>query len=216
MDVRTVAVGAFEVNCFIVSGSGGQAIVIDPGADADRIASLLDRHRLSAAVYLLTHGHVDHISAVAALCRARPAPVALHRADCDWAFSAANQMPPFYGVPERPSEIARRLEDGQEWTDAGLTYRVLATPGHSPGSVSFHFPDPNALFCGDTLFAGSVGRTDLPGGDSGALSASLQRLAGLPRGLTLYPGHGPPTDLDTELRVNPFLQWGGGARGGPL
>lgn len=207
MNIRALVVGGFEVNCYVVSNDNGKALVIDPGADGDEIASLLERHHLSVAAYLITHGHMDHISALAELVSIQPAPVAIHPADEKWAFANSNQMLPYYGVPARPPSPIRHLADGQEWNDIGIGYRILATPGHTPGGVSFYFPQENALFTGDTLFAGSVGRTDFPGGDDRVLGESLVRLAGLPGQTAVYSGHGPQTTIRQEKATNPFLRY---------
>ncbi len=206
MHVETLSVGAFEVNCYIVWDNPGAVIVIDPGADAERIIELLSGHQLSVAAYLLTHGHADHVSALADVCRKFPAPVAMHADDARWAFTAISQIPPFYPVTQSPPAIERLVEDGTEWSDGGLRYRVIATPGHTPGGVSFHFPDAGALFAGDTLFQGSVGRTDLPGGSARLLTASVMRLAQLPDTTMVYPGHGPHTTIGREKKTNFFLR----------
>ena len=121
-------------------------------------------------------------------------------------FGDANQMMPFYGPPKRPSRIERELEDGQTWEDGGLAYQVIETPGHTPGGVCFLFPESNVLIVGDTLFAGSVGRTDLPGGNSRVLQESLRRLKQLDDGIAVYPGHGPTTTIGHEKRTNFFMQ----------
>jgi len=207
MNIETLVVGAFETRCYLAWSKPPDALVIDPGDDADRIVALLKTHRLTPAAYLLTHGHVDHVSAVAAVCRSFPAPVYLHAADLAWAFDAANQMPPFYPAPPPPpGPPVRPLADQQTRADAGLTYQVISTPGHSPGSVCFFFAHEGVLFSGDTLFADSVGRTDLPGGDSRTLTASLSRLAKLAGNVRIYPGHGPATDMARERTHNFFLR----------
>ncbi len=206
MEIETLAVGEIQANCCIVWGPERQAIVMDPGAEPHTIRSFLEERDLTVAAYMLTHGHVDHICALADLRDALPAPVGLHPADQAWAFSSGNQFPPFYPVPRKPASIERDLADGQTWQDGGLVYRVIATPGHSPGSVCFHFPDEQVLFTGDTLFAGSVGRTDLPGGDSRTLQRSLGVIAALPDATTVYSGHGPVTDIAQEKAHNFFLQ----------
>ena len=205
MNVRQVTVGSFQANCFIIWGEKKEAIVVDPGDDAANIRAVLEQDNLSVASYMLTHGHVDHISALADLHASLPAPVGLSKHDINWAFDDAVQMPPFYGAPTRPETIERELDDGQEWTDIGVTCRVIATPGHTPGSVCFHFPEEKALFTGDTLFAGSVGRTDLPGGNPEALMKSLARLAALPEDTVAYCGHGPETTIAREKAYNPFM-----------
>lgn len=210
MRIEALTVGEFQVNCYIVSGDGARAIVIDPGADAHLIQDFLARRRLSVCVYVLTHGHMDHIGALAELHAAFPAPVGLHPDDLKWAFGAANQMPPFYPAP-RACPVERSLRDGQMWTDAGLTYSVIESPGHTPGSVCLYFPTEGAVFTGDTLFAGSVGRTDFPGGSARLLAASLAGLARLPDTTMVYPGHGPDTDIGQEKQTNEFMP---GAAGG--
>lgn len=206
MHIETIVVGEFQVNCYVVWADSDKAIVIDPGSDAELILQFLKQKQLTIAAYLLTHGHMDHICGLADLHDANPAPIGIHGADLEWAFSRENQMPPYYGVPRRPAKIERTLKDGQEWTDAGLTYKVISTPGHTPGGVCFHFESEKCLLTGDTLFAGSVGRTDLPGGNSSVLAASLKKLAHLDVSTLVYPGHGPSSDIATEKRTNYFMQ----------
>jgi len=205
MRIEAIVVGPLQVNCYVVAGPGREAVVIDPGADAAEIASFLRRGGLRVAAYALTHGHVDHISALADLHDAFPAPVALHEKDAAWAFLEANALPPFYAAPRRPDAEWRAVADGQRWKDAGVECEVLATPGHSPGGVCYLFPEAGALFSGDTLFAGSIGRTDIPGADARALATSLARLCRLPGRTRVYPGHGPSTTLASERAQNPFL-----------
>ena len=205
--VISLTVGLFASNCHILRDSkSSQAVVIDPGDEAPRLSATLREHHLRPAVYLLTHGHMDHVSGLAELAAQMPAPIALHPIDARWAFTDVNAAPPYYDTPRAPKAIDRDLAEGQEWTDAGLRYRVLETPGHSPGSVSFYFPDLGLLFPGDVLFAGAVGRTDLPGGHAPTLWASLQKLVALPGETKVYPGHGPATTLTQELRSNPDLR----------
>jgi hydroxyacylglutathione hydrolase len=205
MQVETAVTGAFQANCFVVWGDARQAIVIDPGADAEEIADILTRRNLGVAAYVLTHGHVDHVCGLADLCERFPAPAAMHRADLAWAFTEGNHMLPFYSAPRKPPEPVLPLDDGQARSDGALDYRVIASPGHSPGSICLHFEREQALFTGDTLFAGSVGRTDLRGGDSRAMAASLARLAQLPPATVVYPGHGPPTTIRREREANYFM-----------
>ncbi len=206
MNIETIVVGEFQVNCFLLWGAERRAIVVDPGSDADAIVERLATNRLEVAAYAMTHGHVDHLSALAELHRLHPAPIGMHPADTAWAFSEANSMPPWYDMPRRPASIAREFEDGQDWTDGDLNYRIITTPGHTPGGVCLFFKGENVLLSGDTLFAGSVGRTDLPGGHSRTLSASLKRLAALPDEVRVYPGHGPHTTIAHEKRTNFFMQ----------
>lgn len=206
MNIECLTVGPFQAGCYVVWGLERHALVIDPGADAQAILACLDAHGLDVACYLLTHGHMDHIGVLAEVSEKRPAPYALHALDLKWAFGVLNQSPPYYSVSCRPAGALRTLADGQTWTDGSLTYAVIGTPGHSPGSVCFHFPDERVLFSGDTLFQGTVGRTDIPGGDGHLLTQSLRKLAQLPPETRIIPGHGPETRLAEEFRTNPFLK----------
>jgi hydroxyacylglutathione hydrolase len=206
MQVDTITVGPFESNCFIVSNDRHEALVIDPGDEPDRIIAALRAGAWSVQAILVTHGHIDHVTGLAAVERAFPAPIAMHPTDAAWAFGPANQMPPYYGTPPAPSGIARSLAEGQEWTDLGYRYEVWELPGHAPGHVGFYFPEQQAMFSGDVLFQGSMGRVDLPGCDPAAMQRSLQRMAQLPDDTTVYCGHGPETTIGREKRYNPFLQ----------
>lgn len=205
MNIETITVGPFEVNCYIVRGVGPTALVVDPGADADRIRKYLRGH---VAAYLLTHGHADHISALAELVQEYPAPIYIHQADERWAFSARNQIPPYYEVPSRPATAFCFVQDGSSFTEAGYRFRIIETPGHTPGGVCYWFPDQNVLFSGDTLFKGSVGRTDLPGGSARMLSDALRKIAVLPDETRVYPGHGLATTIGLEKTTNAFLSSG--------
>jgi glyoxylase-like metal-dependent hydrolase (beta-lactamase superfamily II) len=206
MNVDTVVVGEFQVNCHIVWDRGPEALVIDPGWDAEELIAHLERLKLKPAAYLLTHGHMDHIGALGALSRWHEAPTLIHPDDLVWAFDAENQWPPFYPPPERPPRVEPALTDGAARTDGGIGYRVIGTPGHSPGCVCILLDAKPWLFTGDTLFAGSVGRTDFPGGSTRQLGESLGRLARLPGETVIYPGHGPCSTIATEKATNYFLQ----------
>ena len=207
MNIKTISVGPFHVNCYLIWGDGKDAIVIDPGSDAKKILRAIEGQSLRVAAILLTHGHCDHVSAVAEVHREHPAPIAIHPEDGRWAFDPHNQLLPYYEAPE-PAVITRELADGQEWTDAGFAYRVIATPGHSPGGVCFYFPNEKALFSGDTLFDGSVGRTDLIGGSARVLTQSLAKLVVLPDETRVHPGHGDATTIGKEKRNNYFMRGG--------
>jgi len=206
MRVTSLTVGAFAANCHFIVAPDGSALVVDPGDDAPQLIDSIVSSGWRPVAYLLTHGHMDHVSALARLARRYPAPIGLHADDAAWAFTERNAFPPCYGIPEAPDRIDRYWAEGQEWVDAGLRYRVLFTPGHSPGGVCFYFPEKGVLIAGDTLFAGSIGRTDLPGGDAKRLDESLRRIATLPPETRVYCGHGGPTTLAQELRSNPYLR----------
>ena len=201
-----MTVGAFEVNCALLWSPGArEAWVIDPGEDAGTILAALRQRDLNLARILLTHGHIDHIAALDDLLRAFPeTPVAMHAADAAWAFGPLNRLPPYETVPQIPATL-QTVDEGDLIATGALRAKVLHTPGHSPGCICFSMDDESLLFTGDTLFAGTVGRTDLPGGNGGKLARSLRRLAALPGDWTIIPGHGPETTMATECRVNPFL-----------
>lgn len=207
MEVLVIPIGPYQVNCCIAwHPDTKQALVIDPGFSEKLIGHKLEENGLSVAAYIVTHGHADHINALATLHKTHPAPVIMHEADIEWAFGPDNIIPDFYPVPQKPEKIEVPVHGGEERTDGGLTYRIIATPGHAPGCICIHFPEENVLFSGDTLFPGSVGRTDLPRSDSRQLNESLKKLSKLPPETVIYPGHGPMTKMAVELESNFFLQ----------
>ena len=206
LTITKISVGAFDTNCYIVHSKTLEALIIDPGADSNTISKIVINLRLTVRAYLITHGHMDHISALAPLWHQMQAPVAMHSADIKWAFSPANQMPPYFSIPRRPDNIAHIIKGGEKLQEKDFNYEIIATPGHSPGGVSYYFPDDNILFSGDTLFQDSIGRTDLPGGNKEQLNKSLERLVKLPPETKVYPGHGPETTIAREIEYNPFLK----------
>lgn len=207
MTVDTIPVGPYEVNCYVLRREGQRdAIVVDPGSDAEVIEDALARHKLTVCAYLITHGHVDHICALAPLHRKRPAPIFAHADDARWMFDERNQLHPYYPNPAKPDAPVQTVRDGEELELNGFKCRVIATPGHSPGGVCYHFADEKVLLSGDTLFEGSVGRTDLPGGSARTLTDSIRILARLPDATRVYPGHGPSTTIAAEKAQNFFMR----------
>lgn len=209
MRIHTLEVGAFMANCHLVWEDPAAVLVVDPGAEAARIAEALRVRQLRPAAVLLTHGHADHISALPGLLAEWPCPVYLSPLDAAWCFTDANEFPP-YDPPRKAPDSLRPADEASALEAGGLSVETLPTPGHSPGSVCYRMrsaADPEgALFTGDTLFAGSIGRTDFEGGDMRAMGASLRRLAGLPETLAVHPGHGPATTIGREKAYNPFLE----------
>jgi glyoxylase-like metal-dependent hydrolase (beta-lactamase superfamily II) len=206
MNVQILSVGPFEVNCAIVWNDAKQALVIDPGCDAADIETVLQKNGLTVAAYLLTHGHADHLNALAELHTARPAPVYIHAEDFQWAFGQQNQILPYYPVPQKPAAEWIHPEVSRHWKISGLEFQCLETPGHTPGGVCYYFEQEKAIFTGDTLFKGTCGRTDLPGGDGRVLAQSLKKLAALPDDVAVYPGHNESTTIGYEKETNFFMQ----------
>jgi hydroxyacylglutathione hydrolase len=205
--VDTLVVSLFDSNCHLVRREDrSDVLVIDPGDNAPDIIAHLNKYNLTVAAYLLTHGHVDHVSALADMVAAMPAPVSMHPADARWAFTRRAAMPPYYPTPKAPPAIDHALSEGQQWTVAGLTYSIIETPGHSPGGVAFYFAEEGILLSGDSLFRGSIGRSDLPGAVPADLVTSLKKLMTLPDKTIVYSGHGPTTTIGEEKKYNPYLQ----------
>jgi glyoxylase-like metal-dependent hydrolase (beta-lactamase superfamily II) len=205
MIIKKLAVGPIMANCFIVGCSQThQAAVIDPGDEADRILLALAEERLTVTHILNTHGHFDHVGANKRMKTATAAPILIHAQDAPmlrllsrsaaaWGMTAEDSPPP-----------DRTIDEGDLVQVGTLTFKVIHTPGHTLGGVSL-FVD-GCLFAGDTLFAGSVGRTDFPGGDFDTLRASIQKkLFVLPDNVKVFTGHGPETTIGEEKRHNPFV-----------
>ena len=200
--VDSFVMGPFMSNCYVVrTGDGAaEAAVIDPGDDPTDLLVELERMGVRTAGILVTHSDVDHIGGVAALAEGTGAEV--------WApageIEAIRAGAPRGGYPVAPHDPAHSISGGDEVVVAGLTFEVLDVPGHSAGHIAFH--TGGDLFAGDLLFAGSVGRSDFPGGDWETLLASIRSLvARFPPETVVYPGHGPATTLGHELQSNPFL-----------
>jgi hydroxyacylglutathione hydrolase len=216
--------GSFAANCYIVAPAAGeQCVIVDPGQDAERgIEELLAAHRLSPAAVLLTHGHLDHVWSVAPVCGARDIPAYIHPADRVLLSDPARGFPLgmgqqlFGGLEFTEPDDVKELADGMILSLVGLEIVVNHAPGHTEGSVTFRLPAQGegdtalaadgVLFSGDLLFAGSIGRTDLPGGDYPTILRSLARVClTLPDETLVLSGHGPATTIGAERVANPFL-----------
>jgi hydroxyacylglutathione hydrolase len=207
--------GSFATNCYVVAPAAGEeCVIIDPGQDAEPgIDELVREHRLKPVAVVLTHGHIDHIWSVAPVCGARDVPAYIHSADRDLLSDPAKGFPPAAGRQllggltfSEPDDV-RQLDDGATLKLAGLELIIDFAPGHTPGSVTFRLADEPVMFSGDLLFAGSIGRTDLPGGDYPTILESLARVClPLPDDTAVLPGHGVRTTIGRERTANPFLR----------
>ena len=195
LNIRTLPLGAYQTNCYLVwEEASTSCVVIDPGYEPDAVLNEAKKLGKEIAAILLTHGHFDHVGAVRDLAAETGCPVYLHEADLS--------MPP--QMTAGPLYYTHTYGEGDFVEKAGLSFKVLHTPGHTPGSVCLCCE--NAMFSGDTLFWGSCGRTDLPGGSWSTIRVSLKRLATLSGDFDVYPGHGDHTSLSFERKYNPYMQ----------
>jgi hydroxyacylglutathione hydrolase len=207
MEVRMFTVGLVQENCYLFRRDGSdRALIVDPGDEADKLLGAIDALGLTLDGILLTHTHFDHVGAVAPVARATGAEVWVPELE-KMVLADINSFVPWPGFgPFEDYEAEHTLAGGEKLELGGFEIDVLFTPGHSPGHVTFSIPDERAVFSGDVLFQGSVGRTDLPGGDWSTLLESIRRLVDeLPPETTVYPGHMGITTLQAERGTNPFL-----------
>lgn len=203
LKVHTMTLGPLQTNCYLIhEESAKTCCVIDPGHSPEMVLGRAARLGLRIEAVLLTHGHFDHVGAVEAIVKTTGCALWMHEGDFSQAASPMNDY--LYPLHDREFTVISFCEEGEVIHAGGLTITVLATPGHSRGSVCFRCE--NALFSGDTLFAEGCGRTDLSGGDWSTILQSLSRLAELEGDLAVYPGHGESTTLAREKQYNPYLR----------
>ena len=205
---ETFPVGPLRCNCTLLANlQTREAMVIDPGDEIIGILARLAAHHLTLKQIMVTHAHIDHIGGAAQLKRATGAPVLFHQADLP--LQAMMEMQAGWLGVATPEAVPldQSAEDGLAVGISGIEAQVIHTPGHTPGSICLHFPKQELLLAGDTLFAGSIGRTDLPGGNTQQILRSLHtRLLPLPENTRVVPGHGEETVMGEEKQTNPFLQ----------
>ncbi|HEX2161697.1 MAG TPA: MBL fold metallo-hydrolase [Thermoleophilaceae bacterium] len=207
MEVRMFSVGPIQENCFLFRHDGSErALIVDPGDEAERLLAAIGELGVTLDGILLTHTHFDHVGAVAPLAKATGAEVWVPEIEKPVLADINSYVPwPEFG-PFESWDAEHTLTGGERLELAGFEIDVLFTPGHSPGHVSFHIPAEQAIFSGDVLFQGSVGRTDLPGGDPQVLMETLKSLAEtLPDETSVHPGHMGMTTIGAERATNPFL-----------
>jgi glyoxylase-like metal-dependent hydrolase (beta-lactamase superfamily II) len=218
MIIEEITVTAFQQHTRILGcEQTKQAICIDPGDEAERIVETLERHGLTLQAIALTHAHLDHVGGVAALKKLKPeAKINLHKGD-EFMYRALPEQPAWIGIPraqwaalglafEEPPAVDEYWSDGQKYRVGELEFEVLHCPGHTPGHVVLYEPGERKVFVGDVLFAGSIGRTDLPGGSTEQLLSSIKnKLLTLGDDVEVYSGHGPVTTIGEERLTNPFL-----------
>ena len=203
MSVEWVTVGPFQENSYLLRDTSGAGVLIDPGDEAPRVLHMVRAAGVEIEAIWLTHAHLDHIGAIADIKREWDVPVLLHPDDLTL-YRRAAQQAAFYGLDfEQPPEPDRQLAHGDVLSVGSMRFVVRHTPGHSPGHVVF--VSDRLMIGGDLLFAGSIGRTDLPFSSPEAMETSLAMIATLDQAIAVYPGHGPPTTIGAELATNPYL-----------
>jgi len=210
MILEMLTVGPFQENCYIIGDEdSGAGAVVDPGDEAARIALAVEQTDLEVGSIIVTHAHIDHVGAVAALADEYACPVLMHAESEPMLMQLPTQAMMMGLKFGKVPAVDRHISDGEVLEVGKLRLRSLYTPGHAPGHLAFYIEDEGVVLSGDALFAGSVGRVDLPGGSMEVLMRSIEeRLLTLPDETWVYPGHGPRTSIGNERTSNPFLQGG--------
>ncbi|MBR7554208.1 MBL fold metallo-hydrolase [Allobacillus sp. GCM10007491] len=206
MNIQIFQLGLLGTNCYLLE-KDGEALVIDPGGDPEIVLNTIEENNLKLQAILLTHAHFDHIGGVESLREETNAPVYIHEEESSWLTDPSLNGSEFFQVgtisTSQPADYS--IKPGQHKI-GNFSFEAFHTPGHSPGSVSFWFKDDAVIFAGDTLFSQGIGRTDLPFGDHATLIQSItEHILSLPENTTVYPGHGPATQVGEEKRTNSFL-----------
>lgn len=208
MEWKQIPLGLLQTNCYVLYNQQKDCIIIDPGSEGDKLITYLAKEELQPKAILLTHAHFDHIGAVEVIRKAFKIPVYVHEKEASWLSDPSLNGSQLFlngrSIIASPADKLLKVEG--KLTIDEFTFEIFETPGHSPGSVSFYVKDINTVFAGDTLFQGSIGRTDLPGGSHEQLLNSIEeKLLILPAETKVLPGHGPTTTIEKEINLNPFL-----------
>lgn len=203
-----IPLGPIQTNCYILSGENNHCLIFDPGEESDKLTQYIKKKSYKPLAIVLTHAHFDHIGAVDDIRKAFSIPVYIHKNEKKWLLDPAlNGSAKYEMIPNISCEPADHLIMGeQEMIIGDFSFQIFETPGHSPGSLSFYFKEAGLVIAGDALFSGSIGRTDLPGGNHEQLIKSIHdKLLTLPEDTIVLPGHGPATTIGQEMDSNPFL-----------
>ncbi|MBX3405096.1 MAG: MBL fold metallo-hydrolase [Phycisphaeraceae bacterium] len=207
--VRGWALGPFETNCYVVAAAGTtDCWIIDPGLGPGEVIDAVRRDGLGPVAIILTHAHLDHVAGVPEVLRAFPGVQIIgHETERDWPGDPELNLSGGYGFPISVPGATKFVADGDSLRIGADNWRVIHTPGHSPGGITLYNPAAGVAIVGDTLFAGSIGRSDFPGSDEATLHSSIrERLYTLPDTTRVLPGHGPETTIGREKRANPFVR----------
>ncbi|KAB2338509.1 MBL fold metallo-hydrolase [Cytobacillus depressus] len=208
MEWYQLPLGPLQTNCYILSKENGKCLIFDPGEESEKLSNIIQQKSLQPVAIILTHAHFDHIGAVDDIREEYEIPVYIHEKEADWlidpALNGSGRYEMIENISGKPADFFIRNE--QEMTIGEFTFQIYETPGHSPGSISIYFKEGDLVVAGDALFNGSIGRTDLPGGNHDLLLNSIhQKLLTLPEETTVLSGHGPATTIGQEMDSNPFL-----------
>jgi len=210
MKIDRLILGAYETNCYVLRNNedSKDCLIIDPGLEAEVLIDFLTEYELNPVAVVLTHGHIDHIAGLAELRENYPdIKVYIHKLDAEMLTQPMTNLSAMTGVGFTTAPADSFLEENKIIEEAGVTLSVLHTPGHTPGGISLYSKNDRIVFAGDTLFAGSVGRTDFPNGSMTELINGIkEKLLTLPDQTKVYPGHGPTTSIANEKKHNPFVQ----------